>query len=516
MSFDAALFPWSEFLIVGGLAIFAALVYITVRGLRAVYVVEGRRFSRCRLTGREVAARLLGHLRLPTDRIDEGAKIDHYDLWRKRVRLRTETSVASSVAALAIAAHEVGHAEQFAKGYWAARATRSLLVLLGISAAVLFLYPFTAIAVGGVEANLTFLLAVLAIFPILRLPITIALERDATKRAKRLLAETGLADATEREGITRLLAAAFRTHLAFSVGLIVLVGACVATVSMVESGLSLPLPAELQVAVAPEFNPNGQLPPIGPADLDDLHEVNSYPYMVAAFSLLLVWWAFRGSPKKNSVSSAIDANNRGMSRFIAGDVQGALALIDQAVRQDPGLASAHYNRAVVLYSQGQSEAALASLVAMFKSRREELEPLLAVSDPWFLRGTLRLDRDDFQGAVEDLSRAFDLGASEPAVLLRNRGLAWIRLGEFGRALADTDAALAIAPDDAVACNNRGVIHRELGDLEQAEADLRRAIELDPTLPNPREHLAKLLECDEIELVEIRAGVADEAAPALPA
>jgi Flp pilus assembly protein TadD len=49
------------------------------------------------------------------------------------------------------------------------------------------------------------------------------------------------------------------------------------------------------------------------------------------------------------------------------------------------------------------------------------------------------------------------------------------------------------PDDAVAYNNRGVIFRDLGNLEQAEADLRRALELDPELANPREHLAKLLE-----------------------
>jgi Flp pilus assembly protein TadD len=45
----------------------------------------------------------------------------------------------------------------------------------------------------------------------------------------------------------------------------------------------------------------------------------------------------------------------------------------------------------------------------------------------------------------------------------------------------------------VAYNNRGVIYRDLGDFDQAEADLRRALEIDPQLPNPREHLGKLLE-----------------------
>ena len=71
----------------------------------------------------------------------------------------------------------------------------------------------------------------------MRLPIAFALERDANRRAKRLLSETKLADVTEEAGIADLLRAALRLHLAFSVGLILLVGACVATMSLVESGL---------------------------------------------------------------------------------------------------------------------------------------------------------------------------------------------------------------------------------------------------------------------------------------
>ena len=84
---------------------------------------------------------------------------------RHRVKLRTESSVSSTVAALAIAAHEVGHAEQFATGYWAARATQCLLILLVLGGGVLFVYPFAAVIGGTGEVNLTLLVAVLAIFP---------------------------------------------------------------------------------------------------------------------------------------------------------------------------------------------------------------------------------------------------------------------------------------------------------------------------------------------------------------
>src|SRR5262245_36222583 len=134
----------SQLLLLGSAVIFAAMLYAAVRSLRSIYYQQGRRFSRCRLTGREVVGRLLDHLGLPSNCIDDGAVIDHYDYLRQRVKLRTESSVSSSVAALAIAAHEVGHAEQFAKGYWAAYATRALRWLLILGATVLFIYPFVA------------------------------------------------------------------------------------------------------------------------------------------------------------------------------------------------------------------------------------------------------------------------------------------------------------------------------------------------------------------------------------
>ena len=484
---DGGFVPLGPLLIFGSLVIYAVMLYVTFRNLRSIYAQQGRRFSRCRLTGREAVGRLLEHLRLPSDRIEEGAQIDHYDSWRHRVKLRTESSVSTSVAALAIAAHEVGHAEQFATGYWAARATRCLLFLLVLGGGVLFVYPFAAVIAGTGEVNLTRLVALIAILPVIRFPVALALERDANRRAKRLLGETKLADATEEQGIADLLRAAFRTHIALGVGLVLLVGACVATMWLVESGLDTPLPTDVRLAVASDFDPNRQPPSFSTIDGHRSLEEYAYWPILFAFSLVLVWWAFRRPAKKPPARIAVDANNEGMARFLAGDAASALALIDEALRQDPALASAHYNRAVVLTSEGHYDQALASIEALFTSRSEEVEPFFGLCDLWHLRGTLRLDRGDYLGAIDDLSRALDLDSPESATLLRDRGLAWIRLGELDRALRDTDAALALAADDAVAYNNRGVIHRDRGNFDQAELDLRRAIEIDPQLPNPREH-----------------------------
>jgi Zn-dependent membrane protease YugP/Flp pilus assembly protein TadD len=507
LSIDAGLGSFGGLVILGSLLLFAAMLYAAVRELRSAYVQQGRRFSRCRLTGRVVAGRLLEHLGLPPERIDDGAKMDHYDMWRRRVRLRTESSVSSSVAALAIAAHEVGHAEQFSKGYWAARATRLLLILLVIGAVPLLAYPFAVNLAGGSDANLTGLVALGAIAAVLRLPFTIALELDATRRAKRLLAETSLADASEQAGIARLLRAGFLTHVALGVGLVVLISACTATMWVVESGCDARAITSVRVAAREEVGRNAaRLPQPAIAPEQPVAEY-AYPTAAIGVSVVLVWWAFRGRPRTTSARSAVDANNEGMARFQAGDLEGAMSLIDEALRRDPGLAPAHYNRAVVLISQGRNNESLASIEAMFASRPKELEPMLTNSDLWQLRGTLRLNGGDCLGAIDDLSRALDCDPPEAAPVLRNRGLAWLKLGDMEKALGDTDEALRLAPNDSVAYNNRGVIYRERGDIEQAEADLRQAIAIDPQFSRPQEHLAGLL--------ELRAAAKERSGAVLP-
>src|SRR5688572_363941 len=85
----------SGLLILGGLALLGTMLYAAIRAMRSAYIQQGRRFSRCRLTGREAVGRFLAHVGLPPETIEEGAKIDHYDQLRRRVKLRTESSVSS-------------------------------------------------------------------------------------------------------------------------------------------------------------------------------------------------------------------------------------------------------------------------------------------------------------------------------------------------------------------------------------------------------------------------------------
>ena len=103
----------------------------------------------------------------------------------------------------------------------------------------------------------------------------------------------------------------------------------------------------------------------------------------------------------------------------------------------------------------------------------------------------RFDRDDQAAIFFDLGRAWHLkGDYDRAVanydraLALNPGFAWAwydrgladsSKGNFGRALADYDAAIRVAPRDSRAFENRGVARYGMKDDDRAIAALREAI-----------------------------------------
>jgi len=167
------------------------------------------------LTGQQAAERLMSAGGLYGIKINTiaGEMTDHYDPRNKTLNLSQGVANQPSVAALAIAAHELGHAMQDADDYFPLRLRGALVPMVNIGSNLgwilimigLFI-NFTEIAWLGV-----IFFALGAVFALATLPV----EFDASARAKRLLADSGIVNRSdELGGVKSVLNAAALTYVA--------------------------------------------------------------------------------------------------------------------------------------------------------------------------------------------------------------------------------------------------------------------------------------------------------------
>ena len=138
---------------------------------------------------------------------------DHYDPSKKRLCLSTNVYHTPSVAALGIAAHEVGHAIQHAKAYAPLKWRMAIVPATMIVSQML---PF--IIIGGFFFNITGLITlgiycylILLAFQLITLPV----EFDASRRAKIILGQMGMVQpGQEAAGVRDVLGAAALTYVA--------------------------------------------------------------------------------------------------------------------------------------------------------------------------------------------------------------------------------------------------------------------------------------------------------------
>jgi hypothetical protein len=180
-----------------------------------------------RMTGAQVARELLNSQGLTDVQIErvEGRLSDHYDPRTRVLRLSPEVHDTPSVAAAGVAAHEMGHAMQHAHGY-AALGLRSALVpatQFGSQLApMLFMGGLMLNIFGAGSFGLTVAWIGVALFSIAVLftLVTLPVEFDASKRAKRLLVSQNVLFEDEIEGVNKVLDAAALTYVAAAVAAI--------------------------------------------------------------------------------------------------------------------------------------------------------------------------------------------------------------------------------------------------------------------------------------------------------
>ncbi len=192
-------------------------------GLWVQAVMKRHRFpaNRYAKTGGQVARELLdfsGLRNVVTETTDRG---DHYDPIAKAVRLSADNFDGRSLTALAIAAHEVGHALQDARAFaplrWRTRLVRWVHPIERVGAGMMMVSPFSAIFTQSrALAILMFLLGMATLFSgVLVHFVTLPTELDASfRRALPLVEKRGVLLVEDLPRARKLLTAAALTYVA--------------------------------------------------------------------------------------------------------------------------------------------------------------------------------------------------------------------------------------------------------------------------------------------------------------
>jgi uncharacterized protein len=191
------------------------LMALTSWYVKSSYNKWSRVQASSRLTGAQAAQRLISTGGMYGVQIQgtAGNLTDHYDPRNKTLYLSQGVANVPSVASVAIAAHELGHAMQDAEDYFPLRFRSALVPMVNIGSYLGWIFimiglflNFTQLAWLGVAV-----FAGGAVFALATLPV----EFNASARAKQLLVQTGIIQTEEEQrGVNAVLNAAALTYVA--------------------------------------------------------------------------------------------------------------------------------------------------------------------------------------------------------------------------------------------------------------------------------------------------------------
>ena len=166
------------------------------------------------LSGAEVAKAMLRANGLHDVKVEpvQGVLSDHYDPRSRTVRLSADNYRNPSVAGMAVAAHEVGHAIQHAKGYTPLQVRAALVPVASIGSNLgpwLVIIGFMIGAMGLAQIGII-LFAAAVLFQLVTLPV----EFNASSRAMQQLGQMGLVTRSDSGGARAVLNAAAMTYVA--------------------------------------------------------------------------------------------------------------------------------------------------------------------------------------------------------------------------------------------------------------------------------------------------------------
>jgi Zn-dependent membrane protease YugP len=209
-------FDWTYFVLVLPCVLLSLWASSSVKSTFNKYSTQ---YSSRHITGADAARRVLAQNGVGGVRIESvsGNLTDHYDPKSNVIRLSDSVYDSTSTAAIGVAAHEAGHAVQYAQHYAPIKLRAAIipitnigsrlampLILLGLLLTFLETFSFALVYLGIACFGLSL------VFQLITLPV----EFNASRRAMAAIEQGGLLTAEEQRGAKKTLKAAAMTYVA--------------------------------------------------------------------------------------------------------------------------------------------------------------------------------------------------------------------------------------------------------------------------------------------------------------
>lgn len=210
MYFGYGYYDWTMFLIIPCII----LSFIAQARVNNTFKKYSDVTAHCGLTARQVARQLLdraGLQGIAIERAGGRGLSDHYDPRDETLHLSSDTMNSESVAAIGVAAHEVGHAIQHAEEYSPLMIRNSIVPVVNIASYIAI--PLLFIGFALELAGLTYVALALYGLSLVFYLITLPVEFDASRRARQMLVADGVLSPQEDRQAGKVLSAAAMTYI---------------------------------------------------------------------------------------------------------------------------------------------------------------------------------------------------------------------------------------------------------------------------------------------------------------
>ena len=195
--------------------LFASIIYsmIASASVKSTFAKYNKMYASSKMPACDVARQILemnGIYDIQIVRV-AGNLTDHYDPRKKIIALSDTVYGSSAVGAIGVAAHECGHAIQYAKSYGPIKARNTLAPVVNICSKAWVWVFMIGCALGSLfmaEIGIVFF-SVVVLFQLITLPV----EFDASNRAIKTLVDTGILYGEEVKGARKVLKAAAMTYV---------------------------------------------------------------------------------------------------------------------------------------------------------------------------------------------------------------------------------------------------------------------------------------------------------------